>query len=112
MYRLAKLLSVSLLLCTLLLALPAGDASAQSLNDLRAGGQVGERFDGYLEARDGSAEGFVGQVNAKRRQEFERIANEQGISADEVGRVAAQKIIGGLPSGAWYLTSGGEWRQR
>ncbi len=112
MYRLAKLLTASLLFCTLLLVLPDAGANAQSLDDLRAGGQVGERFDGYLEARDGSAQGIVGQINAKRRQEFERIAAEQGISADEVGRVAADKIIGRLPSGAWYLTSGGEWRQR
>ena len=107
-----KLLRLTLLACALLLVLPAGPAGAQSLDDLRAGGQVGERADGFLEARDGAAQGLVAEINAKRRQEFERIAAEQGISVDEVGRIAAEKIISRLPSGAWYRTSGGDWRQR
>lgn len=112
MGHLIKLLCLTLISGTLLLAQPGGHAAAQSLDDLRAGGQVGERSDGYLEARDGSAQGLVGSINAKRRQEFERIAGEQGISVDEVGRIAAEKIISRLPSGAWYRTSDGAWHQR
>lgn len=112
MLRLAKFIAVLTLLSAVLAALPGQTSWAQSLDSLRASGQVGERFDGYLEARDGSTQGFVNQVNGQRRQAYEGIAAQQGISVDEVGGIAAQKIIDGLPSGAWHLTPGGQWQQR
>jgi uncharacterized protein YdbL (DUF1318 family) len=95
----------------LLAALAAAPAWAESLDALRASGQVGERYDGYAEARDGSVAGFVADINAQRRQEYERIANQQGISVEDVGKVAAQKIRERLPSGAWFLGPDGQWRQ-
>lgn len=95
----------------LLALLAAAPARAQSLDTLRASGQVGERYDGYLEARDGGAAGFVASVNAQRRQEYERIASQQGISVEDVGKVAAQKIRERLPGGAWFLGADGQWRQ-
>ncbi len=112
MLRLAKFITVLTLLGAVLVTLPGQDGWAQSLDSLRASGQVGERFDGYLEARDGSQQGTVNQINDQRRQKFENIASQQGISVDEVSRIAAQKIIGRLPSGAWFLTAGGQWQQR
>ncbi len=41
---------------------------AQSLDQLRASGAVGERYDGYAQALQSSAAGVVQQVNAKRKQ--------------------------------------------
>ncbi len=90
----------------------AGTAWAQSLNDLRRSGALGERFDGYVEARDPSAQGVAGQVNAKRRAQYEKVATKEGISVDQVGRVYAPKIIAKLPAGAWYLPQGGGWTQK
>lgn len=95
-----------------LTVLGRGQAYAQSLADLRKSGAIGERFDGYVEARDGGARAFADSVNAKRRQEYEKVAAQQGTGADQVGRIFAQKIIGKLPGGTWYLPEGGGWQQK
>ena len=87
-------------------------ATAQSLDALRASGAVGERFDGYVQARDGSAQGFVDQVNAKRREIYQQRAAAQGVPADQVGRVYAQQILSEAPKGTWFLDPSGNWMQK
>ncbi len=87
-------------------------AFAQSLNDLRAAGKVGEAFDGYARARDGSVQGVVANVNAKRRAIYTKRAGEQGTSAAQVGAVYAGQIIGKAPQGTWILGQNGSWRQK
>ncbi len=82
-------------------------ANAQSLEDLRVSGAVGERFDGYLAARKSDAKIFADQVNAKRRQIYEERAAAQGVSADQVGRVLAQELFKRLPSGTWLQKQDG-----
>ncbi len=96
----------------LLTVLGSGPAQAQSLSDLRASGAIGERFDGFAEARDPSARGVADSVNAKRRAEYEKVAASKGIPMDQVGRVFAEKIMGKLPTGAWYLPEGGSWQRK
>jgi len=91
------------------LAVPA---QAQSLNDLKASGKVGEAFDGYTRARDGSVQGTVNSVNAKRQAIYSKRAGEQGISAAQVGRVYASQIIAKAPRGTWILTESGNWQQK
>ncbi len=89
-------------------------AAADQLDDLRAQGQVGERFDGYAEARGGAskaARALVDKVNAQRREIYEKRAKQQGVSADQVGRVYAAEIIKKLPGGAWIRTEDG-WQQK
>ena len=87
-------------------------ALAQDLDALRASGAVGERFDGYLVARDGSAQGFVDQVNAKRRQIYQQRAASQGVGADQVGMVYAKEILGDAPAGTWFQKPDGSWAQK
>jgi uncharacterized protein len=97
----------------LLLAFGAsGPAYAQSLNDLRASGKVGEAFDGYARARDGSVQGQVNAINAKRRAIYNKRASEQGTAPDQVGRVYASQIIAKSPGGTWVLSESGTWRQK
>ncbi len=95
-----------------LLAMLGGAAQAQSLDDLRASGAVGERFDGLLVARDSSAKSFVDQVNAQRRKIYGERATAQGVPADQVGRVYAQKIIGDVAPGTWLQKPDGSWIQK
>jgi len=90
----------------------AAPAHAQSLNDLKTSGKVGEAFDGYTRARDGSAQGTVNTVNAKRQAIYKKRAGEQGISAAQVGRVYARQIIAKAPPGTWILTESGNWQQK
>ena len=95
----------------LILSGPA-PAQAQDLDALRASGAVGERFDGYLVARDGNAQGFVAKVNAKRRQIYEQRAASQGIGADQVGMVYAKEILADAPAGTWFQNPDGSWARK
>lgn len=86
-------------------------ALAQSLDTLRASGAVGESLDGYLIARDPSAQSFVNEVNAKRQQIYAQRAAAQGVPAAEVGKVYAKELLQKAPPGTWYQ-SGGGWVQK
>jgi uncharacterized protein YdbL (DUF1318 family) len=103
------------LLAAILLAmtLASGPAAAQSLDALRASGAVGERYDGLAAVRDPGASaqvrGLVDQVNAKRRQIYAQRAGQQGVPADQVGRVYAKEILQKAPPGTWFLNEAGQW---
>ena len=100
----------------MVLTMTPGPASAQTLDALRAGGVVGERFDGLAEVRDPGASAqfrtLVQQVNQKRQQIYGQRASEQGVPIDQVGRVYAAQIQGQAPSGTWILSSSGQWSQK
>lgn len=102
------------LLMMAMVALPllAGPASAQSLDELRASGKVGERYDGYAVARDSAVAGQVAQINAKRREIYEQESAKQGVNLTQVGKVYAAKIVKQVPDGTWILTEDGNWRQK
>ncbi len=86
-------------------------AGAQSLNELRASGAVGEGYDGFARVRKagGGARSVVDAVNAKRRAIYAKRAKEQGTAADQVGRVYARQILGKAPAGTWFLKESGTW---
>jgi len=90
----------------------AGPAGAQTLDELRAAGKIGERYDGYAVARDPAMADMVAQINAKRREVYEQQAKKQGVGADQVGAVYAAEIVQQVPAGTWVLTADGEWRRK
>jgi len=96
---------------TLILGLSLGGppALAQSLDQLRASGAVGERFDGYAQALQSSAAGTVNQVNAKRRQIYAKRAASEGVSSDQIGQVYAKQIFSKAPPGTKFLQQNGAW---
>ncbi len=99
----------------LIVGLTSAPAEAQSLDQLRASGVVGERFDGYAEARGGAsaqARALVSQVNAKRRRLYQQRAAEQRVPAGQVGRVFAQQIMQKAPRGTPFLTESGRWTRK
>ncbi|MGO1118359.1 YdbL family protein [Rhodovibrionaceae bacterium A322] len=87
-------------------------AFAQSADNLRSSGQAGERFDGYMEARDGSAKAAVAKINQQRKAVYEKRAKQQGVSVDQVGKVYAEQIFNKLPKGAWFKQANGQWIQK
>jgi uncharacterized protein YdbL (DUF1318 family) len=99
---------------TLVGALVAMPVLALDLQQARSSGAVGERSDGYAEALQGSADAkaLVAEVNAKRREEYTRIAQEKGQPVGEVGKVFATQIINSLPAGAQYQAPDGTWKKR
>ncbi len=90
-------------------------ALAGALDDPRASGAVGERFDGFLELRDASAAGAkakVAETNKKRRKIYEKRASAKGVEVAQVGQVYAQQIMGKAPKGTWFLKKNGKWIQK
>lgn len=100
---------------SLVLTLVAPSAGAQGLDELRASGAIGERYDGYVVVRDAKAAGANGvakEVNAKRRALYEERAAAQGVTPEDVGRVYAGQIMKQAPSGTWFQDANGNWRQK
>ena len=93
----------------LVLGLSAPPALAQSLDQLRASGAVGERYDGYAQALQAGAAGVVQQVNAKRRQIYQQTADKEGASIDQIGRIYARQIFAKAPPGTKFLQENGSW---
>jgi uncharacterized protein len=104
-----SLLSLALILA---LALPVGSAAAQSLDDLRASGKLGESYTGYVVARDPAVAGQAKTINDKRRAIYEQQAAKQGVSLEAISAVYAGEILGQVPAGTWVLTADGKWRQK
>lgn len=94
-------------------ALQMAPAWAQSLESLRASGALGERYDGLVVVRQGSADAnrVAGEVNAQRQAIYRQRASEQGVAWDQVGRVYARQIFDQAPKGTWFLTEQG-WVQK
>ena len=106
-------------LMTLAIALVAGiavaaPAMAQTFQDLRAQGAVGEGYDGFAHVRTGggNVQNIVNSTNTQRRTIYQKRADEQGISPEQVGRVYAKAIFDKAPSGTWFLQQSGAWAQK
>ena len=99
----------------LVMAVSTPPVYAQSLDELRASGAVGERYDGFAVVRDAGAAGatsVVDEVNNQRRAIYEQRAAAQGVAPADVGRVYAGQIMQKAPSGTWFIDENGNWRQK
>jgi uncharacterized protein YdbL (DUF1318 family) len=83
-------------------------AFSMTLGEARASGMVAENDHGYIEAIVNSDEvaSLVNEVNAKRREEYMRIAKNTGTSLEEVEKVSAKKIIDTLANGTLIKVNG------
>jgi uncharacterized protein YdbL (DUF1318 family) len=96
----------------LLLVAPAG---ADSLDDAKSAGQVGEQSDGYLGLVPGapaSARALVDRINAERAEKYAEIAKKRDTTPAAVAALAGKKLIERTPSGQWYRDPSGQWKQR
>lgn len=103
-------------LALVLLLTAAGVAAATPLDELRAEGVVGERFDGLVVVRaeksSPDVKTLVERVNAERRAIYERRAAETKAEPAQVGRVYAKEIFEKAPRGTWFLQEDGQWLQK
>jgi len=117
---LAKYLSIfsknTLLLIALIFGLAAGPLHAADLKSAKASGLIGERLDGYSAVVDPKASAEIRTlsrtVNAKRRAQYERIAKKNGVSAADVGRLTAAKVIKNAPKGTFVQQANGKWTRK
>jgi len=106
--------SILAALCVIALGFAAlpGPLAAQSIDNLRASGAVGERYDGLVVARESGYDDMVTKVNAKRLTIYEKKATKEGVSVEAVGRVYAKQIMKKAPKGTWFLNETQVWVQK
>jgi uncharacterized protein YdbL (DUF1318 family) len=106
-------LRIGAILLTLLFALPA---SAQSLDQAKAAGEIGERVDGYVGAVGGSPSGqiraLVDKVNDERKAQYAKIAKDRGASVDAVAQIAGKKLVERTAKGGYVMGANGKWQQK
>jgi uncharacterized protein YdbL (DUF1318 family) len=109
-----------LLLITASVLAFAGPASAQTdsvVEAARVAGTIGEQSDGYLGVRiagDTDLAQRVAQINIQRRAVYtETAAAKTGVTVVDVGAATACQLFQTrVPTGQYYRTPAGEWRQR
>ena len=89
-------------------------ASASPLTGLKSSGQIGERMDGYIgvvatNASD-AVHAQVTEVNNKRRAAYQRIAEKNSLTLEEVAALAGRKTLQKTPPGQWIFT--GTWQKK
>lgn len=92
-----------------LVGAPIVSAQADDWKAMRSAGQLGERYDGLLEARDAGAESAAERINKARLALYEKRAAEMGVPADQVGRVYFNENRDQLPNGTWLHLENGDW---
>ena len=107
----------AILLAGVLVAGPlAAQGGSSSLQQARAEGVVGERFDGYLGyAREPEGNGARVQaeaVNIRRRALYASFGARRGVSPQEVGITAGCTLLARVQVGESYMLSDGVWRRR
>lgn len=95
----------------------AAYAQADAAAQLRASGQVGERYDGYLGLADDGAPADVrarmDQVNIQRRAAYTQLATQRGATIEEVAAATACQLFATrVGPGQQYLLPDRVWRQR
>ncbi|BDH46071.1 hypothetical protein TUM12370_21150 [Salmonella enterica subsp. enterica serovar Choleraesuis] len=95
----------------MLLALPA---SALTLDEARASGRVGETLSGYLapRAQDSETLALVQKINAARAQNYQQLAQGNNVSADDVARLAGQKLVQRAGKGEYVRGINGQWLKK
>lgn len=95
----------------ILLSIPA--AFAQTLDEAKASGLIGEKSNGYIGLVQSSAPAAVTQlvesVNRQRRERYEQIARENGISVDQVAQLAYARAVEATRPGHYVEDASGRW---
>lgn len=95
----------------MLLSIPA--AFAQTLDEAKSAGLIGEKSDGYIGLVQGTApaavEQLVANVNSQRRERYAQIAQENGISISQVAQLAYARAVEATRSGNYIEDASGRW---
>ena len=81
---------------------------------LKSKGIIGENNLGYLQfvSSGKEQEGVVNSENADRKAVYTAIANQQGASADLVGKRRTIQIAESAGAGEWLQDNTGKWYQK
>jgi uncharacterized protein len=90
-------------------------AQTPAVNQARAAGQVGERYDGYIGVAgtvSAQVRNQVGSVNIRRRSLYANLGAQKRVSPQEVGITAGCQLLARVQVGEVYLLADGVWRRR
>ena len=102
------------LFAALALAMPAV-AQTPGVDAARAGGIVGERYDGYMGiagSASGAVRSQVATINIRRRALYSNLAASRGVSRQDVGVTAGCQLLARVGVGEAYMWADGVWRRR
>lgn len=108
---------ISTLLLALSLSLPAYalnlNQDMSALGEAKASGQLGKQPNGYLGVvkPGGQADEIARLINQARRAEYQKVAQDNGISLNDVEAIAGKKAIERTPKGQ-FIQLNGQWLQK
>lgn len=115
--KLYNRLKTSLIVLMLATSLPVMAITLQqamsALGQAKEQGLVGEQPNGYLGVvkNSGDAQEIVNLINAARKAEYSKLAQNNNITITDVEAIAGKKALERTQSGH-YIQVGGEWRQK
>lgn len=85
-----------------------------AIRELKAEGIVGENNKGYLEIVGSTRKGedVVQAENSDRRAVYAAIAQQQGTTAEVVGKRRAEQIVSRAAPGEWLQDENGNWYKK
>lgn len=100
------------LLLLFLVAFSTG-ALAQTLEEAKAAGIIGEKRDGYIGLVQTDAPpavvALINDVNRQRRERYQQIAQENGIAVQDVAQLAYVRAVEATSSGHYVEDANGRW---
>jgi len=105
---------VYVITCIFFILSTATASFALDLQTAKAQGLVGETTSGYLApVKGGNKEvaQLVKDINAKRKQTYQKIAQRNKTSLKSVEQLAGKKAIEKTPGGQ-YVQIGGQWKKK
>ena len=109
----ARRLRATLLAMVLAIAVAPAALWAASLDQAKSQGLVGEQANGYLgvvaENAPADVKALVADINQKRKQEYQSIAQRNKTSLDAVEALAGKKAIELTPAGQYVRPPSGQW---
>ena len=104
MKTLLKTLSIALLLISF-------SGFASPLSDFKEKGIIGEQNDGYigLVKQDSAAAKLVTEINAKRRQKYQQLAQQNQVPLASIAKLAADKAKQKTKPGQYVQNAAGDW---
>ena len=96
------------------LSLLSGYVWALTLNEARTQGRVGETLNGYLVAlkTDAETQALVSEINKARSASYQQLAESNNIPADEVAKMAGQKLVARAKPGEYVQGINGKWLRK
>ncbi|KGD81132.1 hypothetical protein C7434_1313 [Pantoea sp. PNA 14-12] len=98
-------------LLALTMSLPAW---ALTLDEARQSGRVGETLSGYIAPRadDSDTLALVKRINDGRAAQYQRLAEQNNLTTDEVARIAGQKLVNRAAAGEYVRGINGQWLRK